>query len=335
MALAVTYSRAGDPADVLEISEISDPPPPGHGEIQVQVTAFPIHPGDLRIIGATPPSAGEPNRAGLEATGTVRGVGPGVTSPLPGTRVTFFPNPGSWAQVVNVPADLAVTVPDSLSDEVAAQLVCNPVTALMLRRAAQEHFSVGFNGVVVNNAAASSVGRLFAADAQDHQIATVNVVRSTQRAHQMGEEFPAVPVISTDTKDWPDKVRRAAAGRPIAAVLDPVGGQLAAELFSLLAPSGTLITYGQMASENIPLHASALQSGSGLRGLTIGRWVTDSSPQRRASDLASAVAMMQAHQQLSAPAATYPLDQIRAAAQHVSAPGKVGTVVVVAIPLRH
>ena len=58
-------------------------------------------------------------------------------------------------------AELAVPVPDSLPDEIAAQMLVNPVTVLMLRRAAQQHFSVGFDGVVLNNAAASAVGRLF------------------------------------------------------------------------------------------------------------------------------------------------------------------------------
>ena len=58
-------------------------------------------------------------------------------------------------------AELAVPVTDSLPDEIAAQMLVNPVTVLMLRRAAQQHFSVGFDGVVLNNAAASAVGRLF------------------------------------------------------------------------------------------------------------------------------------------------------------------------------
>jgi hypothetical protein len=67
---------------------------------------------------------------------------------------------GAWRQEITVDAELAVPVPDSLPDEIAAQMLVNPVTVLMLRRAAQQHFSVGFDGVVLNNAAASAVGRL-------------------------------------------------------------------------------------------------------------------------------------------------------------------------------
>jgi hypothetical protein len=58
-------------------------------------------------------------------------------------------------------------------------------------------------------------------------------------------------------------------------------------------------------------------------------------PSERAADLASAVAMVEAHQQQSDPAATYPLDQMGTAAHHVSAPGKLGTVAVRTIPPTH
>jgi NADPH:quinone reductase-like Zn-dependent oxidoreductase len=328
MTLAVTYSRAGDPADTLEVSEVAAPPPPGRGEIQVEVSAFPIHPGDLFTISATPPGSGETSRAGLEATGTVREVGPAVTDIVPGTRVTFFPHPGSWAQLVNIPADLAVTVPDELSDEVAAQLVCNPITALLLHRAAQQHFSIGFDGLIVNNAASSSVGRLVTAYAQDHHIASVNVVRSAARARQLSQETPAVPAVSTDTRGWPKKVREAAHSRPITAIVDPVGGQIASELFALLAPGGTLITYGQLSGDSVTLDPAVLMSGSGQRGLTIGRWLSATSPEQRASDVAAAVELVLAHRELLEPAAVYPLNELTTAAQRVSAPGKVGTVVI-------
>jgi hypothetical protein len=43
MTLAVTYAdNNGDPADLLEITEIADPPPPRPGQIQIDVRAFHI-----------------------------------------------------------------------------------------------------------------------------------------------------------------------------------------------------------------------------------------------------------------------------------------------------
>ena len=329
MTLAITYAAAGDPADVLATTEIPDPPPPEPGQVQIKVRAFPIHPGDLAGINFVPPAPGERAVPGLEATGVVVAVGPGVSTPAVGTRVTVFPNPGSWAQRINVPAELAVTVPDSVSDDIAAQMVCNPLTALLLYRAAQQHFSVGFDGFVVNNAANSSVGRLFTAGAQHRQIATISVVRSAARAQELAERYPNVPVISTDNPDWVEQVRTVADGRPIPVALDPIGGTIAADLISLLSAGGTLITYGQVAQENIPLHASALLGGEiGLRGLTIGRWLTGTAPERRASDIASARALATSQPAEFDVAGAYSLDQITDAVQHVNRPGKIGTVIV-------
>ena len=329
MTWAITYATAGDPADVLEATEIPDPPAPGRGQVQVDVRAFPIHPGDLVGVRFGPPHPGQRTVAGLEATGVVVATGPGVDTPTVGSRVTVFPNPGSWAQRINVSAELAVPVPASVGDDVAAQMVCNPLTALLLYRAAQQHFSVGFDGVILNNAANSSVGRLFTVVAEDRQIATIGVVRSADRAHELTARYPNVPVVSTDDPDWVQQIRIIADGRPIPVALDPVGGTIAGHLMSLLSSGGTLITYGAMAQEQIPLHASALVGGEiGIRGLTIGRWLTGVAPERRASDVASIIAIATTHSAEFDVAGTYPLDQISAAARHVHAPGKVGTVIV-------
>jgi NADPH:quinone reductase-like Zn-dependent oxidoreductase len=124
-------------------------------------------------------------------------------------------------------------------------------------------------------------------------------------------------------------VRTAAADRPIPVALDPVGGTTAGDLLSALSPGGTLISYGVLAQEPIPLRAAAvLQSALGIRGLTINRWLTAVSAEQRASDVASAVMITTSMSQHFDVAAVYPLDRITDAVRHVSQPGKVGTVVV-------
>jgi NADPH:quinone reductase-like Zn-dependent oxidoreductase len=330
VSLAITYRSCGDPSEVLEVNDIGESQPPGPGQVQVQVRAFPIHPGDLLAVSAAQSSDRE-LVAGVEATGVVTEVGAGVTAFSAGTRVTFFPHPGAWRQVVNVDAAIVVPVPDSVPDEVAAQMLCNPITALMLRRAAQQHFGVGFDAVVLNNAAASSVGRLFTAVAEQHQIATISIVRSEQRAQQLRDLFPTVPVVSTSDSGWVEQVHTVAAGRPIPAALDPVGGAGAGDLLSALSSGGTLIIYGDLAQQPIPLHAATVvRSALGITGLTINRWLTAVSPEQRASDVATAVLITAGLPQHFDVAAVYPLDRIADAVRHVSQPGKVGTVVVTA-----
>jgi NADPH:quinone reductase-like Zn-dependent oxidoreductase len=118
-------------------------------------------------------------------------------------------------------------------------------------------------------------------------------------------------------------------GRPIPVALDPIAGAIAGDLMSLLSPGGTLITYGAMAQDNIPLHATALLGGEiGIRGLTISRWLSGVAPERRASDIASAIAIATTQPEEFDVAGTYTLDQVTEAVQHVNRRGKTGTVIV-------
>jgi NADPH:quinone reductase-like Zn-dependent oxidoreductase len=328
LSLAITYKRSGDPAEVLQVTDVGEPSPPGPGQLQVRVTAFPVHPGDLLAI-STPRTAAVEQGAGIEATGVVTRVGGDVDGFSPGTRVAFFPHSGAWREVVNVDAALAVPVPDEIGDDTAAQMLCNPITVVQLRRAAGQHFAVGFGGVVINNAAASSVGRLFTGGAELHRLATIGIVRSEQRAQQLRDRFPAVPVVSTSDPKWRDQLRDASAGRLIPIALDPVGGAATSDLLTVLSPGGTVVVYGELAAEPMTIHASSLlHTGQAIRGMTVGRWFTAVSPEQRASDVASAVAITTNLPQHFEVGGTYRLEQIAEAVRQTAQSGELGTVIV-------
>jgi NADPH:quinone reductase-like Zn-dependent oxidoreductase len=222
-----------------------------------------------------------------------------------------------------------VPVPDSVSDEVAAQMLVNPLTVLMLRREAEKHFTAGYDGVVLNNAAGGSVGRLVTAGLSNHHIATLSLVRSARTAQRLRECFPEVPVVVTEDADWVDATRDLIGGRTVGAALDPIGGALSADLLGLLSPGGTLVVYGRMADEPIPVHASALlDRGLTMRGASIGRWVATTSPEQRASDTTTAALMAQALSDQFDVAAIYPVRDLSEAIRHATKPGKIGTVLV-------
>jgi hypothetical protein len=57
--------------------------------------------------------------------------------------------------------------------------------------------------------------------------------------------------------------------------VDPDSGKAAADLISLLAPGGMLISYGMLAPESIPLHPSVLIGGEiGVRGQNPPSWTS-------------------------------------------------------------
>lgn len=325
MTVAVTYAAgATDAGTPLVLTDVGPVGPPGRGQVQVQVTLFPVHPGDLMVA-----PSGAPFALGHEATGVITQVGAGVQDLAAGSRVTVFPYLGAWQELINVDAQLAVPVPDHLPDEVAAQMLCNPLTALQLRRAAEKHASVGYDGVIVNNAAASAVGRLFTAGTRHHHIDTISVVRSEQRARELAELFPSTPVVSTSHADWVDRVRAAADGRPIPVVLDPVGGPSLTDMISLLSPGGSVIVYGALEPASFSVHASALVPDEfAIRGLSIGRWLTAVPEAQRRSDLNSARLIASNRPADFTVAGVYPVSEIGSAAKHLVQAGKAGTVLV-------
>ncbi|MGV9852777.1 zinc-binding dehydrogenase [Streptomyces sp. NPDC003442] len=329
----VVHTRGGPPADVLTVVEGPEPTVPERGQVLIRTTAFPVHPGDLQAVEAYPGTAAQPLPAGLEATGVVEAIGPG-TPVAPGVevgaRVTVFPQPGAWAQWVVADAEVTAAVPEELSDEVAAQLLANPLTAVMLRREAQEHLAFGYDGLVVQTAAGSSVGRLVTGVCQFHHLALVNVVRSERGAAELRKRFPDVPVVSTEHPEWADEVRSVAGGRAVSVALDPIGGKLAERLLDLLAPGGKLVSYGLIAEEPISVHAATLLNKSlTLRGKNVvGRWLSEASAERRASDVATARQIALGLTDQFDVAATYGLGELAGAVEHAVRPGKVGTVLV-------
>jgi NADPH:quinone reductase-like Zn-dependent oxidoreductase len=328
----VVHTRGGAPADVLTVIEEPEPEAPVRGQVLIRTMAFPVHRGDLLAVESYPGTAAEPVPVGAEATGVVEAIGPGTHGAAGvevGGRVTVFPLPGGWSQWILADAEMIVPVPDELPDEVAAQMLVNPLTAVMLRRQAQEHLAFGYDGVLVQTAAGSSVGRLVTGVCQFHNMGLINVVRSEHGAAELRKRFPDVPVVATEHAGWADEVRRAAGGRPVSVAFDPVGGKLTEGLLNLLAPGGKLVSYGELAEEPISVHASTLLHKSlTLRGATLGRWLYEASPERRASDVAAATQIALTLKDQFDVAATYPLGELADAVEHAVRPGKIGSVLI-------
>jgi NADPH:quinone reductase-like Zn-dependent oxidoreductase len=333
MARKVVYGRSGEPAQVVRVVESGEPRAPQRGQVLVRVTAFSVHPGDL--AGIAGPFAGPDGATlvpGAEATGTVEGIGPDTpvaTGVRAGARVTLFLVPGAWQDWVLAPSELVVAVPDDVPDAVAAQLMINPLTAVLLRRAAERTAAIGYNGVAVQTAAGSQVARLLAVQLASRPGTHINLVRSHAGAEKLRDRMPQVPVVATSGPGWKEQVRAIAGEHPVTAAIDAVAGELAGDLLDLLAPGGTLLAYGALAAEPMRIHASSLfPKGPRIEAVTISRWPTAVSQQHRAWDIATAQTLARDAAGHLDVAATYKLNDLHAAIEHVGRPGKTGMVVV-------
>ena len=110
---AVVVAAPGGP-EQLHVEEIPDPVA-REGEIVVRVAAAGVNRADLlQRQGFYPPPPGASEILGLEASGTVSSVGPGVDSLASGDRVMLLVEGGGYAELVSVRAAQAVRVPASL-----------------------------------------------------------------------------------------------------------------------------------------------------------------------------------------------------------------------------
>jgi putative PIG3 family NAD(P)H quinone oxidoreductase len=110
---AVVIAAPGGP-EQLHVEELADPEA-GAGEVVVRVAGAGVNRADLlQRQGFYPPPAGASDILGLEASGVVASVGPGVTALTEGDRVMLLVEGGAYAEFVAVRAAQVVRVPDNI-----------------------------------------------------------------------------------------------------------------------------------------------------------------------------------------------------------------------------
>jgi len=354
---SILYDRHGQPDEVLRLVQTDDPGPPGPGEVLIRVRKRPVHPDDLFFIrggvrkspddlqispepvrtGSAPPWP-QGISPGFEGVGIIEALGPDLRRAsgfVPGGRVAFFPVRGAWSECVRAQAEFVTPVPDDVPDSVAAQMLVNPISAMLLLRAVEQPGDVGpgKEGPIIQTAAGSAVGRLVTTLALKRGLRMINLVRTAQGAAVLKAKFPTVPVFTTDDDTWREQVRREAGGGPIQAVLDAVGGALAYDLVALLADGGTLVSHGALGHGSTPLESLAVTAREiSIRGVSIGRWTTTRTAQERRQDIAAAVELARTDKSPFDIAAEYDLAQVAEAVQHTERAGKIGTVLLTSEP---
>jgi NADPH:quinone reductase len=132
---AVWYDRQGPSHDVLEIGELPDPDP-GVGEVRVRLSYSGVNPGDTKKrrgwLGSTMPYPRVIPHS--DGAGVIDRVGPQGDASRIGQRVWVYGAQsyrpfGTAAQLVVVPAQQAIELPDTISDEVGACLGIPGITA--------------------------------------------------------------------------------------------------------------------------------------------------------------------------------------------------------------
>ncbi|MFI1096653.1 medium chain dehydrogenase/reductase family protein [Streptomyces sp. NPDC020917] len=180
---------------------------------------------------------------GYDLVGTVAATGEGVDADLAGTRVAALVKVGGWASHVVVDAADLVPVPDGIDPAEAETLVVNGITAWqMLHRKAR----VRAGQTVLVHGANGGVGSVLV---QLARAAGAKVIgTASARHHDALRALGAVPV-DYRTEEVPARVRELAPGG-VDAVFDHIGGRSVVDSWHLLAPGGTLVSYGSASTRD-------------------------------------------------------------------------------------
>lgn len=316
------HTTFGEPADVLALEE-SPVPEPGPGQVRIKTILSPIHNHDLWTVRGSYGYKPElPAIGGSEAVGTVDALGEGVTGITIGQRVSVASVHGSWAEYFLAPAAGLVPVPDSISDEAAAQLIAMPFSAITLL----DFLEVASGDWVIQNTANGAVGKTLAMLAAARGVHIVNLVRRDAGV----EELAALGIanaVSTATDGWQDRVRAITGDAPIRAAVDSIGGQASAELLSILGEDGLLVSFGTMAGEPMQISSGNLIFKQAVVKGFWGSKVSAAMPAEAKRRLLGELIRLVASGELKLPAgAVFGLDQVADAVRASLTAGKAGKV---------
>jgi NADPH:quinone reductase len=335
---AIVQSEYGTPEKVLRIAKRQlKSEELGADDLLVKVIARPIHPGDIQILSALPQggpvepiSEGTLRVPGLEGVGTILGLGRNAKAAKrfsEGQRVAFFPAKGTWGEYVVVRYSSLLPVPNEISDQIAAQMLINTITASVLIKAGHNSLKapITLPVYILQNAAASGVGRLLTQVALDRGVRPIRLVRSNQSAERLQSALPGPPVYLTSDSNWKEQVREALGGHKLEVAFDAIGGKTIDDLADVVDDGGTIINFGSLDSNMGTNIYSLAPNNVALKSVSIMSWFRLTQDEKQ-KDFELALSLATNHPALFEVAHEYEFGDFQKAIQHVSSPGKTGIV---------
>jgi len=237
-ARVVSLTELGS-ADVIKVID-KELPPPAKGEVQIRQTAIGFNFIDVYQRSGVYPLE-MPTGLGHEAAGVVEAVGDGVTDFKVGDRVVYMnAGIGAYASARNVAADKLVSIPNGISDEVAAAVFFKAMTAQYL---VQKTYKVKAGDVVLVHAAAGGVGQILAGWAKALGAFVVGTVGSPAK-FAAAKEAGCDAVVDYSQPNWVEEVIKATGGKKANVVYDSVAKTTFLGSLDCAAPFGTVALFG-------------------------------------------------------------------------------------------
>ena len=263
---ALVISEPGDPG-VLTWSEVPGPPV-RDGEVLIDVAASAVNRAYLlQRQGNYRAPAGDSEILGLECSGRIAALGPGVSGWAVGDEVCALLTGGGYAEKVAVPAGQVLPVPKDLDVVTAAGLpetVCTVWWNVFMTAGLQPDETLLVHG------GASGIGTTAIQLAKSLGAKVLVTVGSKEKAERC-VELGADAAINYKEEDFVARVRELTGGHGADVILDSVGAAYLMRNVETLADSGRLVVIGLQGGVRAELDISKLLfkrtslTGSALR----------------------------------------------------------------------
>lgn len=269
--------RTGGP-DVLEFVDVPEPSP-GENQVLVDLKATGLNWSELMIrCGDWPVDISKGFTLGSEGAGVVEKTGASVTDIQPGDRVIVLDfdsylnqEQGCYAEKTVVPREKILKFPENLSFSEAAAV---PMAALTAYDALINHSPLPESGTVVVTAGTGAVGIAAIQIALRKNLRVIGTTRSKSKKGQV-QSLGAEVVVEADPVRLKEKIAELVKDEGVDAIFDPVGGQTATELISLLNFNGTYVNYGNMGEGAFNVPSGFLFNQVKMHGYVILRNLED------------------------------------------------------------
>src|SRR4051794_37552619 len=258
---AVTVPSPGGP-EVLTVTDLPDLSP-GPGEVVVDVVATAVNRADLlQRQGFYPPPPGASDVLGLECSGTIRLVGPGVEGWAEGDEVCALLAGGGYAEQGVVPAGQLMREPDGVPLDIAGALpevACTVWSNVFMVAHLQPgetllvHGGAGGIGSLAIQLAAALGARVFATAGSEEKLELCLSLGAERAISYRDEAAPGTPL-------WVE-VLQEAGGADV--VLDDMGAKYLDHNVAALGPQGRLVIIGMQGGAKGELDIGALMAKRG------------------------------------------------------------------------
>jgi putative PIG3 family NAD(P)H quinone oxidoreductase len=278
---AIVITEPGDP-DVLRWTEVPDPVP-GPGEVLVDVAAAGVNRADvMQRLGFYPPPAGAPPYPGLECSGAVAAVGPGVTGYEAGDEVCALLAGGGYAEKVVVPAGQLLPRPDGIDLVTAAAL---PETACTVYSNVFMLAGLKAGEVLLVHGGGSGIGTM-AIQLAKNAGATVAVTAGSAEKLDACRRLGADITINYREENFTEAVKRATGDHGADVILDIIGAAYLQGNVDALAVDGRMVTIGLQKGIKAELDMGKLMR----KRCTIAGTTLRARPAEQKAEIAGAVA---------------------------------------------